>query len=422
VTEAQLTSELTAEVDRLRRDRRSHPNRGQREYAATARSVRESGEALIDAGQAGIAGPVLRKAVDRVTRALEHLDDSSGIIGDQLRATMRTYARACTVASPSPKSLASWLVKLQCDGPGWPDVILADFAEALGPRGIAEVERQVAARAADVDPDSWSDSWAIRDLREQLAQVSGDVDRYVAVMAEHLTHPGRYQRIAQSLAGSGRTDEALGWAQRGIAEHPDHHETDELLDTLVSLMLNLGDQTGALQLRQTEFERRPLATTYDSWAATAAAAEAPNPLPHALQMLRERTTHQPNLAAELITVLQVSGHDEEAWQVATTYRRQVDRYLWVDVLARRATSHPEDIIQPYEDMIEDHVLDSRDARRYRRAVAYLPALREAYTVTGCPEAFTAYLTALRQRHKIRPAFVKTLDAGGWFGEPAEAHR
>jgi uncharacterized Zn finger protein len=284
------------------------------------------------------------------------------------------------------------------------------------------VERQVTARAADVDPDSWSGSWAIRDLREQLAQVSGDVDRYVAVMAEHLTHPGRYQQITRSLADSGRTDEALGWAQRGIAAHPDHHETDDLLDTLVSLMLTLGDQAGALQVRQTEFERRPLATTYDSWAATATATEAPNPLPHALQLLRERTTHQPDQAGELITVLQVSGHDEEAWQVATTHRRQVDRYQWVDVLARRATSHPENVIQPYEDLIEDHVLDSRDARRYRRAVAYLPALHGAYTATGRPEAFTTYLTALRQRHKIRPAFVKTLDAGGWFGGPAQTHR
>jgi hypothetical protein len=154
VIEAELSADLTAEVDRLRRDRRSHPNRGQREYAATARSVRESGEALIDAGQAGIAGPVLRKAGDRITRPLEYLDGSSGIIGDQLRATMRSYARACTVVSLAPKSLASWLVKLQCDGPGWPEVILADFAEATGPRGIAELERQVAAHAADVDPDS----------------------------------------------------------------------------------------------------------------------------------------------------------------------------------------------------------------------------------------------------------------------------
>ena len=175
-----------------------------------------------------------------------------------------------------------------------------------GPRGIAEVERQVAARAADVDPDSWSGTWAIRDLREQLAQISGEVDRYVAVMAEHLTHPGRYQQIAQSPAGSGRTDEALGRAQRGKAEHPDHHETDELLDTLVSLMLNLGDQTGALQVRQTEFERRPLATTYASRAATAMAAEAPNPLPYALRMLHERITHQSDLAAELIAVLRAT--------------------------------------------------------------------------------------------------------------------
>jgi hypothetical protein len=113
---------------------------------------------------------MLRRAVDRMTSALQYLDDSSGIVGDDLQGLMGLYARACTAAPPTPNSLAGWLVKLELefDGPGWPRILLRDFAGALGERGLAELERLVAERVATADPESWSGVFAVRDFREQL--------------------------------------------------------------------------------------------------------------------------------------------------------------------------------------------------------------------------------------------------------------
>src|SRR5690606_6196048 len=117
----------TVLVDRLRWDRRRDPCRGRREYSQTARQVAEECDRLVAEGRADLAVPVLRKAVDRITRALMYLDDSSGIIGDDMQELMDLYAKACVAALPNPISLAGWLVKLECDGPGWPRVRLADF-------------------------------------------------------------------------------------------------------------------------------------------------------------------------------------------------------------------------------------------------------------------------------------------------------
>jgi hypothetical protein len=76
---------------------------------------------------------------------------------------------------------------MRLDGPGWPDFELADFAGALGEAGRAEVGRIVEARAASAEPDVLGRTpFGIRILREQLAELSGDVDRYVAVLGEHL--------------------------------------------------------------------------------------------------------------------------------------------------------------------------------------------------------------------------------------------
>ncbi|MEV4500204.1 hypothetical protein AB0J84_31490 [Micromonospora arborensis] len=148
---------------------------------------------------------------------------------------MDLYAKTCVAALPNPLSLAGWLVKLECDGPGWPRVRLADFAPALGERGIAEVERLVAERARVADPESWTGPFAVRDLCEQLAEVSGDVDRYVAVLAEHLTNAVQYQRIAEALHAAGRRDEAIDWARRGVAANAGSPHTDRLRDLLVDI-------------------------------------------------------------------------------------------------------------------------------------------------------------------------------------------
>ncbi len=51
--------------------------------------------------------PLARHAVERVTAAMLHMDDSSGIIGDDLRTLTALYARACRAAPPDPKRLAA---------------------------------------------------------------------------------------------------------------------------------------------------------------------------------------------------------------------------------------------------------------------------------------------------------------------------
>ncbi len=164
-------------VDRLRRDRRRDPCAGRREYSQAARELAGCCEQLLTAGRAGEAVPVLRKAVDRMTAALTYMDDSSGVVGADLREMTALYARACAGAPPNPKTLAGWLVKVAYDGPGWPEIVLREFAPALGERGLVQLAALVEERAANADPGSWRHEFATRNLREQLAEVSGDTGR-----------------------------------------------------------------------------------------------------------------------------------------------------------------------------------------------------------------------------------------------------
>ncbi|MET8312270.1 DUF6880 family protein [Micromonospora sp. NPDC005173] len=404
--------ELTVLVDRLRWDRRQDPYRGRREFSQTARQVADECDRLVAEARADLTVPVLRKAVDRITRALMYLDDSSGIIGDDLQELMDLYAKACAAALPNPVSLAGWLVKLECDGPGWPRIRLAGFAPALGERGIAEVERLVTERACTADPESWTAAFAVRDLREQLAEVSGDVDRYVAVLAEHLTNAVQYQRIAEALRAAGRWDEAIDWARRGVAANAGSPYTDRLRDLLVDMLVAAGDTSGAVRVRWEEFARHPTTAGYRSLIDTVGTAGGDDPTARAMEVLRDRVDQQPAYASELIDVLLEVGRDDEAWRVALHHRRWLGGPQWQTLLHRRAATHPEEVIQPYRDLVEQAILNSADKRRYRQAVALLTALRAVYQAAGKPAAFGRYLAELRVEHKRRPTFLKTLDAAG----------
>ena len=436
---ASLPESLPGLVDQLRWDRRRHPYHGRREYSQAARAVAAIAEQVLTAGDAHAARalvPQLRKAVDRVTRALQYLDDSSGVIGQDLRDLMTAYARACRAAPPSSGPLAGWLVDLVFDGPGWPEVTLADFAPALGPQGLSRIADLVTERSpaqtgepagepamgGRLDPDRWHQEWATRYLRDQLAELTGDVDHYVAVLAEYLAHADRYRMIAAALQDAGRRAEAIDWARRGLAARPGDPHADRLRDLLVDLLIEVGDTDTAVAERRSDFQHRPTATTFQALHATATRIGLdPGPVTDwALDILRARLTHDPRFAPHLVTVLLAADRQDEAWDVARTHPDQLGEPQHVDLLALRAATHPHDVIQPYQDLIERHILDSRDKWRYERALKLMTPLRAVHQALGDENGWTQYVDGLRDRHRIRPTFQRKLDT--WLAKGQGRHR
>jgi hypothetical protein len=176
-----------------------------------------------------------RHAVERVTDGMLHIDDSSGIIGHDLRDLTGLYARACAIAPPDPAKLAEWLVASRCDGPGWPDFDVADFAPALGEAGLAELAARSGAqgrrRARFVGVSS---------LRKELAAVAGDVDAHVAVLAEEARGGRDYGEIVSVLRKAGRDRDAEEWARKGLAAEPSSPWNDPLREQLADLLLGSG--------------------------------------------------------------------------------------------------------------------------------------------------------------------------------------
>jgi tetratricopeptide (TPR) repeat protein len=345
---------------------------------------------LIEAGDAASAGPLARRAVERVTAALMYMDDSAGIVGDDLRALMAVYARACREAPPAANHLATWLVSRQLDGPGWPAIELKEFAEALGPRGLAEVARLTEERGVTAEPDSWTAQWGIKTFREQLAAVSGDIDAHVAVLAEDLRAARRYGEIVKVLRAAGRDDDAEQWARKGLAEHPSGLQTDRLRDQLVDLLLDGGRVAEAVAVRREIYERRAIHQDYLALRRAAQQAGQWADLSGwALDLLRDRAQTEQWYVRELISVLVTENLLDEAWATAMANPGQVPESLWFQLIEVREMTHPADVIRPYRDLIEIGLERASDKYRYPKAIKTIRRLRDSYHRAGDEPGFTA---------------------------------
>jgi hypothetical protein len=409
---AQAT-EVRRLIDGLRRNPRTHPYYGRREYSGRAREVTAVLAGMLDAGRAADVVPLARRAVERVTDGLLYIDDSSGIIGDDLRVLMSVYARACAAVPPDTRKLAAWLVASRLDGPGWPDFDVADFAPALGEAGIAEVARLVAERRATEDPGSYA-AIDIRILREQLAAMSGDVDAHVAVLAENLRGGHDYGKIVAVLRGAGRDQDAEEWARKGLAGEPSSPWADDLREQLTDLLLVGGRGGEAVAMYREVFVQRTLHQDYLRLRHVAERAGQWAELRDwALDFMRERARageFRGVRVSELISVLVREDLLDEAWAAAVDVGGQLHESRWLQLIGLREKERPADVLGPLADLIEAGVERTSDKYRYPKAVKALNRLREDYERAGDAAGFGVYLAGLRERQRRKTSFIAKLDA------------
>jgi hypothetical protein len=114
-----------------------------------------------------------------------------------------------------------------------------------------------------------------------------------------------------------------------------------------------------------------------------------------------------------VAVLLDEGLEGEAWRYDLEHDGALGFQQRLALIKLRAASHPEDVLLPYQELIEAKIDDPRDLKwRYKRAVTMLKALKTAYRRAHGPAGeaeFTAYLAALRDTHRRKPAFVKLLN-------------
>ncbi|RZB14407.1 hypothetical protein StrepF001_37865 [Streptomyces sp. F001] len=299
------------------------------------------------------------------------------------------------------------------------DIPLAHFAPALGERGVRQLTDLVEQRADDPErADDWGTAFGVRHLREQLAEISGDTDHYVEVLARSLTGPDQYVKIVRVLRAAGREAEATDWARRGLEAHPASPFKPQLTDELVALLIAGGKREEALSVRRDVFARTPLASAFAALAALAALAatarqlDSPQTVIWALDLMRVRLAENPAHVTELIACLRAEGLAEEAWQTATAHLDALSTYVLQDLLAEWRPVHPADSVVPYRRLIDLYLGESGNKYRYQYAVRHMKTLRDVHRELGTEPEFTDYVHGLRAEHRRKTSFLARLDKAG----------
>jgi hypothetical protein len=366
---------------------------GNVEYTAKVGAVLDTLQRMLDVGSRADLAPLARRTVDDISGMYEQAGDHPGDLsdlGERLDRAVELYARACAARPPDPEKLADWILEVEFDGPGRPAIDLAEFATALGEPGLHRIKSTVDDVLAASGPGHRRD--VAERLREQLAEVLGDVDGLVAILSAKPPCREVSLKIVRVLRAAGRHSEAIAHAARALTPHKN-----------VPLPRPPVEEDDDVSRRRKEFDAQPGREAYA--ALREAAVEAgkwPAQRRDALTRLRELAAEDVERADELARVLLEDGRPDEAWRACVRFGAspQVTREL----AELRAAEHPAETIPVFRAEV-DELIERKDPQAYQEAARRLKLLRTLHKRAETPDEFTAYLAVLVETHKRKTRLI-----------------
>jgi hypothetical protein len=364
----------------------------------------------VNSGAADVARSALLIAVTRLRKLIEHVDDSSGSIGDQCQRAAELYARACRLGKPDPVKLATWLVKFRADSPGWPNLVLADFVDAFDEKALGTYRRAVAALDRKLADRNQFGRFEIDAMLLELADHDGDVDGAVHLLAEG-EHP-QYGAIVERLRAAGRVDEAVAWIDRAVAEgrissHGGGNDYWLSPDDVARTYQGLGRIDDAVGVLRADFVRQPSVGAYRVLLDFAAGVDrVDDERAWAYEYARQLASDRFAAGAVLVQLCLSDGDVDAAWQAADQYG---PGWAWRELADRGAKARPVDAADLYRPELEKDLRYPNSAL-YPDIAARLATMAKLYEKAGRSVDFASFIAQIRRDYGRRPALMKALDA------------
>jgi uncharacterized Zn finger protein len=382
------------------------------EVAGMASDVLDELENHLNSGAAETVRPALLQAVTRLRKITGQAGDSSGSIGGECQRAADLYALACRLGEPDPVKLATWLVKFRADSPGWPHLVLADFVGSFDEQALGTYRRAVAALDRKlVGQDHWK-RFEVDAMLLELADHDGDVDRAVHLLSQR-EHP-EYGAIVDRLRAAGRTEDAVAWIDRAVADgrvtsHGGGNAYWLSPDDVAATYQGLGRIEDAVAVLRADFIREPSVQNYCALRDFAAGVErADTERTWAFDHARQLATDRFAAGAVLVQLSLSEGDVEAAWQAADRYG---PGWAWRELADRGAEARPVDAADLYRPQLEKD-LRHPNSKLYPDIAATLATMAELYERGGRSADFASFIAQIRQDYGRRPSLMKALDAKG----------
>ena len=370
---------------------------------------------------------LIEDAIVQAEDALGHIDDSNGVVTPVIMQLREVHERACNHLGPDPVALAERLFRFQTTG-DWDTFhsVLPGYERALGEPGLARYRQLVEAawkQLPPLGPKAFrthfdSDRYRVEHAMEELTALSGDVDGLVTVKSRNLSSPHAFLELAKLLQRHGRHDDALKWAEKGIAAFHDER-LDDLVKFCIAEHLRRGDAGRVESLAWQRFVRQAGSDAYFELVGVAkrigrADDLAAKALNHLWQLVRAEEAPgakrlpnwQPPLRSALVAIHLREKNAERTWE--TFCGGPVDVRLWDKVAAVRGRTHHEEAVMLYKKLLP-HVVDAGTrGAQYGEAFEIVKAIQELRAGQSQEAVFKQELVELRLAWKAKRNFMKLL--------------
>jgi uncharacterized Zn finger protein len=370
---------------------------------------------------------LIEDAIAQAEDSLGQIDDSNGEVMPVIMRLREVHERACNQLGSEPLELAERLFRFQTTG-DWDTFhsVLPGYERALGEPGLARYRQLVEAawkKLPGLGPKNFrthfdSDRYRVEHAMEELTALSGDIDGLVTVKARNLSSPHAFLEVAELLQRHGRHDDAIKWAENGIAAFPGER-LDDLVKFCITEHLRRGNADRVESLAWQRFLRQPGSEAYFELVGVTKrvgrgddlAAKALN---HLWQLVRAEEapgakrlpSWQPPLRSALVAIHLREKDAERTWE--TFCGGPVDVRLWDKVAAVRGKTHPEDAVILYKKLLPHVVNAGTRAAQYGAAFEIVKAVQELRAAQSRDAAFKQELVELRLVWKAKRNFMKLL--------------
>ena len=400
-------------------------------YARRVDQAIDSISALLDDGHADAVVQLTEYSLTKLEKAIQHIDDSDGNMGDLLGRLQDLHYGASLRAGEDPEVLArrlfAWEIKSE-----WDTFSAASetYADVLGERGLAEYRRLAEAKWKQVpalapgedDVEKYGKRFRVTKIMEVLARQTGDPEALVAVKSRDLSHPYSFLEIAEIYRGARKNDKALEWAEKGVEGFT---KTDSRLsDFLAEEYQNRGRHAEAMNLIWAQFAESPQLDNFQKLQTHALGAKRVSEWPgwreKALAHLRktiEKEKHERSKAhwnwaghgedhSRLVHIFLWEKRYEDAWHEASAGGSGT---LWLQLAIVLEKGHPEKALTIYQELIAPTIAPSNNYA-YEEAIKLLCKVRTLMVRLGRADEVDDYFVASRVEYKRKRNFIKLLDA------------
>lgn len=367
-------------------------------------------EELLAPATAAVWMEVLEYGIGRVEEMLEQLDDSGGDAGDAVTRMGALHLQACALAMLEPAALAERLFALEKNAvEGLWSFDPVRYRDVLGTAGVSRYREIILAEsgAAGRERRGW-----LNRMAESVAEASGDIDELVAAKALDLSAPYRYLQIGEILRGAGRADEAIEWAERGLAAFAGS-PAPALHEFLAEAYRTIGKHEKALDMAWKLFVDRPSLAHYDRLARSAAQLGCwPDYRARAVAKVEAGITWERRYAqADLRVEIALLEQDLDA-ALAFANRGRCDSRLLIRLAAELEASRLDDAGVLYRRLVSETVALTNN-QAYESAIALVQRYAAALQAQRRDAELEQYLTWVRAEFKRKRNFIGMLDRCGF---------